>query len=45
MTKQEYAKFVCYVIGPSRHYDWQGCAWGEALRKCKFDIGRWTKGA
>jgi len=35
----------CYVIGPGRHYDWQGRTWGEALRKCKLDIDRWTKGA
>lgn len=34
----------CYVIGLNRHYEWDGKTWEEALRKCKCDIDRWTKG-
>lgn len=33
----------CYLIGPGRHYDWSGKTWSEALRKCKYDIDRWTR--
>lgn len=33
----------CYLIGPHRHYDWDGKTWDEALRKCRNDIERWTK--
>lgn len=33
----------CYLIGPSRHYDWDGKTFLEALRKCKADIDIWTR--
>lgn len=33
----------CYIIGPHRHYDWDGKTFGEALKKCQRDIDRWTK--
>ncbi len=32
----------CYVLGPDRHYSWQGKSWREALEKCKRDIDVWT---
>lgn len=28
----------CYAIGPSRHYEWTGRTFEEALRKCEFDV-------
>lgn len=31
----------CYVIGPSRHYDWHGESWDECLSKCELDIEKW----
>lgn len=31
----------CYVIGPSRHYDWSGKSWDECLAKCELDIDKW----
>ena len=32
----------CYILGPGRHYDWDGKSWSEALEKCKKDIDEWT---
>lgn len=32
----------CYVLGPGRHYDWDGKSLLEALNKCKHDIDQWT---
>lgn len=32
----------CYVIGPSRHYDWSGKSFSEALEKCSHDIDIWV---
>lgn len=31
----------CYLIGPSRHYDWDGKSWDECLNKCELDIDEW----
>ena len=33
----------CYVLGPGRHYDWEGKSFLEALNKCKRDIDDWVK--
>lgn len=33
----------CYIIGPHRHYNWDGKTFGEAIRKCKRDIDQWVK--
>ena len=33
----------CYVLGPSRHYGWDGKTLLEALNKCKQDIDQWVK--
>lgn len=31
----------CYVIGPSRHYDWDGKTFEEALFKADKEIREW----
>ena len=31
----------CYVIGPSRHYEWQGKTMAEAISKAEKDINQW----
>lgn len=31
----------CYVLGPSRHYDWDGETFGEALKKAEKEIYSW----
>ena len=33
----------CYVLGPSRHYDWDGRSWGEAFEQCKAQVEKWIK--
>lgn len=33
----------CYVLGPSRHYNWDGKTWEEALSKCKADVADWIE--
>lgn len=33
----------CYVLGPSRHYDWDGSTFGEALDECERDIDQWIR--
>ena len=33
----------CYVIGPSRHYEWTGRSWNKCLNKCEKDISAWCK--
>lgn len=33
----------CYLIGPSRHYDWAGKTLEEAFQKCKNDVELWIK--
>ena len=33
----------CYVLGPSRHYDWFGKTFGEALSKAEKEILSWIK--
>lgn len=32
----------CYVLGPGRHYDWNGSSFMEALEKCKSDVDCWV---
>jgi hypothetical protein len=32
---------ACYVIGPSRHYEWFGDSFEEALEKCEADVREW----
>ena len=32
----------CYVLGPDRHYNWDGRTWAEAFKKCERDIAQWT---
>ena len=32
----------CYVIGPSRHYEWTGKTSIEALRKAQADVRKWV---
>jgi hypothetical protein len=36
-------KLDCYVVGPSRHYDWSGETFEEALDKAEKDIREWIK--
>lgn len=31
----------CYVVGPSRHYDWWGVDFGHALQRCETDVRKW----
>jgi hypothetical protein len=31
----------CYVVGPSRHYEWWGASFAEALVKAETDIRAW----
>ena len=31
----------CYLIGPTRHYDWEGGTFGGALRAAEQDIYKW----
>lgn len=33
----------CYLIGPSRGYDWEGKTFEEALEKAEKDIYQWLK--
>jgi len=33
----------CYVLGPGRHYNWDGKTWSEALERCRTDIDQWIK--
>ena len=33
----------CYVLGPSRHYTWEGKSFAEALSKCEYDISCWKE--
>lgn len=35
----------CYLIGPSRHYEWGGTSWEEALLRCRHDVEMWIKEA
>lgn len=36
-------KLDCYVIGPSRHYEWEGQSFEESLTKAETDILWWIK--
>lgn len=31
----------CYVVGPSRHYEWRGMTFENALEKCESDVRAW----
>ena len=31
----------CYVLGPARHYDWNGKTFSEALDKAEREIDKW----
>lgn len=33
----------CYLIGPTRHYDWDGDTFDNALEKCERDLREWMK--
>ena len=35
----------CYVLGPNRHYRWDGRSFDVALRKAERDIYSWIGGA
>lgn len=34
----------CYVVGPHRHYVWEGNSFDECLRKAEIDIRAWIAG-
>lgn len=34
----------CYVLGPSRHYEWSGKTRDEALSKAEKEINSWLGG-
>lgn len=34
----------CYVLGPGRHYDWDGNSWDVCLDRCEKDIEKWCGG-
>lgn len=34
-------KLDCYLIGPTRHYEWNGKTLDEAFGKCKRDVEQW----
>jgi len=31
----------CYVIGPNRHYHWNGSTFKDALDACEMDVRAW----
>lgn len=31
----------CYLVGPSRHYEWSGDTFGDALERCERDVRKW----
>jgi len=33
----------CYVLGPTRHYDWCGATLGEAVDKAEKEIKSWAE--
>ena len=33
----------CYVLGPSRHYNWDGRTFAEAMSKAEYDVSQWEK--
>ena len=35
-------KLHCYLIGPSRHYEWKGTL-EEAMTRCKKEVTQWCK--
>ena len=36
---------ACYVIGPSRRYNWSGPTFADALKRASRDIRRWIREA
>ena len=35
-------KLYCYLIGPSRHYEWTGTL-KEAMSRCRKDVTQWCE--
>lgn len=33
----------CYVLGPRRHYQWDGSSWMETLEQAEQDIKQWIR--
>ena len=33
----------CYVLGPGRHYEWDGRTFGEAIEKAEEEIDYWLR--
>lgn len=31
----------CYLVGPSRHYQWTGKSVEETFKRCKKDVEKW----
>jgi hypothetical protein len=36
-------KLHCYVVGPSRHYEWDGKTFTEALDAAEVDVMSWIE--
>ena len=34
-------KLDCYLIGPTRHYSWEGALFGDTLRRAEQAIYKW----
>ena len=39
----DYCKITlhCYLLGPSRHYEWTGETVEEAFKQCRKDVEKW----
>ena len=33
----------CYLIGPSRHYEWTDASMEKALERCRNDVEQWCE--
>ena len=42
-TGQVQINLSCYVLGPSRHYEWKGKTLGEACEKANKDVSEWIE--
>lgn len=38
-----YIHLDCYIVGPHRHYDWDGKTLDEVIDKCEKDIFSWLE--
>lgn len=38
-----FVELDCYVLGPSRHYEWAGETLLEAIDKAMSDVKKWVK--